>query len=208
MDRTPAEVRVGFTAGTSRLGRAIRWADYARNEYGRKVPSLVNHVLLHFLWSEGPDYIHESQGGGVESSPFSHVQRALDSGRVLRLVEVVLDLDEDERRRVYERACQFHATGYDWKALALYMVWARIKGKAKDDSLRRDDPERLTCNQFVAGSIGGIVRYVHGAPDHPEQIRLTPETFFSLMLGQPSPRYLRGREDHKHIIERAPPLVP
>jgi len=203
-----SEVRIGFTAGTSWVSEAIRWADFEIDVYGRRSPALVNHVLLHFIWDDGPEYIHESQAHGVESSPFSHIHRALDSGKVLRLVEMKLHLDQAQRDTVYRRACALHATGYDWKALALYMVWARMRGKKKDDMLRRDDPDRLTCNQYVAACIGGIVPYVHADPEHPEHVRLTPTVFFHTMFGTSTVNYLKGRTDHRHIIDTGKSLVP
>jgi hypothetical protein len=169
---------------------------------------MVNHVLLHFAWDHGPEYIHESQAGGVESSPFRHLKKALDEGRVLRLVERRMDLDQDQRREVYRRACDLHATGYDWKALALYAVWARLRGKGKRDLFQHDDPDRLTCNQYVAACLGGIVDGVPEAGDHPEHIRLTPETFFQEIFGLASPQYLIGRQDRIHIIHDEHPHVP
>jgi hypothetical protein len=205
-----SEVRIGFTAGTSWVSKAIRWADFALDPYDNKIPSMVNHVLLHFIWMDGPEYIHESQQHGVESSPFSHIARALDAHKILRLIEMHLPLNQEQRDEVYRRARNMHAVGYDFGALARYMVWARVRGKEKDEMLRRDDPDRLTCNQYVAACIGGprLIPYIDAESSHPEYVRLTPETFFHTIFGKSSPEYLKGQEAAQSIIDTGHTLVP
>lgn len=242
-----SEVRVGFSAGTSLLSRAIRWADYATALSSRmkpkRVPSEINHVLLHFVFGppqaleidrlekEGlidgetadllrkfalppgkdPDvgsqeFIVEALGGGIEMSPFSHLEDALDDGRVKRLVEVPLPLTLEQRLVVWDRARSMHGVPYDYRALFLYLVWSRFRGKRRS-SFHLDNPKRLTCNQFAAAAIAGLLPHLPADPDHPENLRLTPEEFFRVLLGLGSPSFLRGRT-RRHIIARDVTLVP
>jgi len=121
----------------------------------------------------------------------------------------VLPLDAEQRREVYRRACLLHGTPYDYRALFIYLAWSRLWDKRRGKlRVGLDNPKKLTCNQGVAACIGGIIPYIHADPEHPEHLSLTPEEFFETLFSFPSPSYLRGKEAHRHIIDRGNMLVP
>jgi len=202
------EVRLGWTAGTAKLSKRIRALDYARDESGNRIPSMINHVLLHFIFHNGPDMIVEALfDKGVTTSPFKHLQTALQDDRVLRLIEYVLPLDEDALGAIWTAAEAFHGKGYDKRLLILYLIWGRYFGKSKfaDFIFRLDDPDRFTCNETAVGILAGRIPQI--PIDAPKAF--TPEGLFLAVLGMSSPIYCGHflTPGTKHLIQIGDPAL-
>jgi hypothetical protein len=174
------------------VSRAIAKMDFAFYQ-GRKIPSVLSHVILRFTWDdEGLDLIAESMGKhGVEISPTSHLGEAVASGRVVRYAEETLDIpDPAVRFRIWQECASLHGKGYDFKLIALYMGWIRIGGKADwaQRFFRMDNPDKFVCSEFVTYRIRGRV------PQIPADAGFTwtPETLFCAIFGVPSKVYFGG----------------
>lgn len=204
------EVRIAWTAGRGLISRLIQSNDFAVWN-GKRIPSAINHVLLHFVFRGGLQLIYESRGGkGIIASPFEHLETALKDGRVARLIEYVLPLDFDGLGLVWKRAVSLHGRGYDNGLLLLYLLWGRIFGKASGEWLFQwNDPSKFTCNEFTIAAIRGLVPQVPCEADQ----SFTPEGLFRTFFGIPSAIYCDDFADwidpiHDHAIQVGAPSGP
>lgn len=193
------ELRVGWTAGSPLVCRLIRRCDFAIVD-GVRVPSAINHVLLHFIFrGDGPDLIYEAGPWGIESSPFVHLEAALDSGRVTRLIEWAVPLDEPDLNAIWIHASNLHGDGYDYRMLAFYLIWTKILGKKPSRWLfRMDNKRRFTCNEFVVTVLEGLIPEVPVGADK----SFTPEGLFNRIVGIPSPVFIQEhspREPRRYL---------
>jgi len=212
---TVKEIRIGWAAGTARLSRWIRVMDYARDKLGKRIPSRINHVLIHFIFQDGPDIIIEALfDRGIQTSPFRHLELALREQRVTRLIEYVVPLPPAALAGIWTAAERYHGKGYDKRLLVLYLIWGRYFGKSKiwDFIFRLDNPDRFTCNEFAVGVLAGRIPEIPAtAPKD-----FTPEGLFKAVMGMSSPDYVAKFLDPiakaRHAIqigkpEHVPPTI-
>ncbi len=184
------EVRIGWTGGAATVSRLIQKFDFALVD-GERMPSAINHVLLRFIFKNGPDLIYEATNKGIAPSPFEHLERAMANGKVVRLIERRLPADPFMGAVLWRRACEKHGTGYDWRLIILYLIWSRYLNKSKNAAwlFAFDNPSRMTCNEFVAHVVQPIMptEAAQGTKGY------TPEKFFEAVIGVPSPVYVETR---------------
>jgi hypothetical protein len=183
------EIRIGFCCGEhffpSGMIAALDFSFYQ----GKKVKSVLSHVLLRFIWEDGPDLIAEALlKQGIDISPTSHLGAAIEDGRVVRYSEKVLDIPAPvEREKIWRRAASYHGAGYDTKLIALYLAWIRFGGKSAwaQKVLGLQNSSRFVCSEYVTLLLGGKVPQIPVDAD----LAFTPETIFFAFYGIPSANF-------------------
>jgi hypothetical protein len=200
IDFRGAHLRMGWTAGSSLLSRLIQRHDFAEVD-GVRIRSGVNHVLLHWVFPDGsPSWVFESGRHGIAWKPWANLERALDSGKVVKLIEARLGMDEWELTQAWERAVALHGRGYDWAQLYRYRIWTRyfrkrLKGIGKK-ILSSTNPKRFTCNEAATHVLRGLVQGIPLDADN----RFTPEGLFVALMGRPSAHVIRDRMNGRKRI--------
>lgn len=169
------EVYIGWTGGAGWISKMIQRFDPS----GHGTPAAINHVLLRFDWGYTyPSWIYESHGStGIAPTPYAHLKRAIQTGKVTRYIEKPLALEPDQVVNLWDKAVSLHGSGYDHRLIALYALQRSIlKGRG---ITRRNRPDKYTCNEFVTAMLRGIVPEI-GVGITTE---LTPELLFQRWHG-------------------------
>lgn len=181
---TPLKVAIGWSRGAGLVSRLIRRLDAPRWD-GRRLPSAINHVYLKFWFLNGLVLVFESHfKGGVQITPWSHVARAQIAGKVEWVYEKALDLDAENRRKVWGRCEALHGQGYDSKLILVYYLWIRVFGRRPDAKwLPRVPNNAWTCNELVVWALRALPDYGVALS---YKTSLTPEALFRMFVGDPS----------------------
>ena len=175
----------GFSGGPGRVGALIRRLDRVEFE-GKKIPPVINHVYRRYEFTDRPSLITESHfNGGVQITPFSHLQEAVKTGKVTHCYEQRVDVDARQADLLWANHEKLHGDGYDLGLILSYWTWMRFGGRSNGRKFESNlKNRRWTCNEYYVATGAGI------EPDLPEiDLRLTPEALFIRTFGMPSKIY-------------------
>jgi len=173
---------LGFTGGTQIGSRLIQRLDSELID-GKRYPSLINHVLLHFVPDDGPDYIFQSfLNKGVHITLFSDIQKAVKAGRVIRYAEKRLTVLDHHWNFIFERMKKMEGRSYDARLIILYYLWIRLSHRRADWILKLNRKKSYTCNELVMKTTSCLAYPMPLAYDP----QYTPARLFELVFGVPS----------------------
>jgi len=139
----PAVSIVGM-AGTPVVSKLIRHLDKVE---GVKEP--VNHVAWKFYW--GPlVLLYESHlKGGVQITPWLHVEEAQASGRIYRIVEYRMPATAFQVQLLWRECEKRDKLGYDRLRILGYYAWIRGSRRTNEDFLKIHRENAMTCNELL-----------------------------------------------------------
>lgn len=156
------EVYDFWTAGTAMVSKLIRRLDGIEID-GVEYKARINHVGRRFVFSNGISICCESHvGAGVQLTPWDHILRAIESGKVIRYHEVKLDLDQPAMLALWERHERLHGKPYDKGMILAYYAWIRLfrKHVRTRSVASRFSNDAYTCNELFVQAGHGIDPFV------------------------------------------------
>lgn len=173
-------ITIGFNRGHSKLCRAIQFAEN----------SWFNHVWVGVKFPS-VKVIVESMEHGIQLTPWEHLLRAVDAGKVDEFYEVELDLTSEQKHAIYDKSLEIFGEGYDYWQLLRYLLWLKVSSKLKGYMLRRNRQNKFTCNEAVIYMLKDIVPIFKGT-----DYSYTPERIFRLLHNGKGSRELFGNKEN------------
>ena len=174
------EVRMGWSEGSSVV--PSKMIMHLEN-------SCFSHVYWVFVFDNGLVLMYESHiSGGVQITPYEHLEEAIEEGRVKKIHEVVIETDPEVLQRLWEQCLLLHGDGYDKGQIVRYFLWIRLFRKKGTKCVRLNDNKKYTCNEFVVETGRNTIAKMSEL-----DFSYTPEKLFKFINGVPS----RGMYDEQ-----------
>jgi hypothetical protein len=134
--------------------------------------SFFNHVFYSFELCNGMKLLYESHmRGGVQITPFEHIESAAKSGKVEALYEYDLELLPPQIEVLWHNCTQLHGRGYDAGQIIRYYLSYRLRR----DFSRKYDDGNYTCNELVVSAGHDVIPKMYCT-----NFSFTPEKLFKL----------------------------
>jgi hypothetical protein len=161
------EAKIGWTRGDGFVSKMIRRLD----------DSYFNHVYYVFTTKSGLRLIYESHlKGGVQITPYQHLQSAKIHGKVEAIEEVDLNLCPTKMEFLWNDCLPHHGDAYNTRQILIYYTWIRmLKRKPNPKIFKLEKEGRYTCNQLVVAAGKDVVPKLKDCDD-----TYTPEKLFRL----------------------------
>lgn len=166
-------VHIGWSRGTNLIpSKLIQLFD----------DSYFNHVFYLFDLCNGMRLVYESHiTGGVQITPYDHVLRAQNDGKIEDIYLVTLDIMDCRIDSLWNACVNLHGKGYDKGQIVRYYLSKRWH---KDLSRKRDDG-RYTCNELVVEAGKEIIPRLYHT-----DFSYTPEKLFRVFSDGVSSRLM------------------
>jgi len=139
VEMKPVKAYIGFTRGAGIISTLIRRLD----------GGFYNHVYWRFDFEPTGSLIYESHiNGGVQITPYSHLESAKEKGSVLAVKEFDLGLTAKQCEFLWADCLPEHGDHYNAMQIVRYYFWIRLS-KRKAVQWVDKQSDRYTCNQFV-----------------------------------------------------------
>ena len=167
------ELRIGWSRGKNFIpSGAIRRLD---NSY-------FNHVYWVFVLEDGSELIYESHmSGGVQITPYEHLDRARAVGKVTAIHENTIVINPFVIRDLWEQCVTLHGDSYDTGQIIRYYMWIRLFRRKGTKMVRLNDDGKYTCNEFVVETGRKVIKKMEDL-----DFSYTPERLFQFVNGMPS----------------------
>ena len=135
------EAFIGWSRGTAFVSAGIRYLE----------KSYFNHVYFRFNLNNGMVLIYESHiSGGVQITPYEHLESAVASGKVADKHELSLNLPASMSQSLWEDCIPLHGDAYDKRQILVYYAWIRfLHMKPESKLFKINKKDKYTCNEFV-----------------------------------------------------------
>lgn len=152
---------------------------------GVKHKAKINHVGRRFVFQSGISICAESHvGAGVQLTPYEHILKAIERGKVTRYHEVKLDMGTAAMALLWDNHVALHGAGYDKRLIVAYYAWMRLfRRKRKIRAMMsKADNGKYTCNELFVAAGRGLDPHV----PHDADVTWTPEYCFYKADGMPA----------------------
>jgi hypothetical protein len=134
------KLSVGWSEGTSLISLAIEKLD----------TGTYSHVYLKFESDDKPTLIYESHiKGGVQITPYCQLVEAKINGKVKSTHEMVLSVDPEGIKKVWDKCTSLHGDAYDKAQILIYYVWVRFFKRKGTKIVNAFHNKKFTCNELV-----------------------------------------------------------